>query len=73
MQRIGTANWYSGSRPNGITATEERLMQQAKEALKEALQTTNAFFNKEWIDYKASMEKIALSPFKETKTFTLED
>ncbi|MEZ4873880.1 MAG: hypothetical protein R2793_00090 [Flavobacteriaceae bacterium] len=73
MQRIGTANWYSGSRPNGITATEERLMQQAKEALKEALQTTNAFFNKEWIDYKASMEKTALSPFKETKTFTLED
>ena len=69
MQRIGQARWYSGSRPNGMTATEQRLMQHAKNALAEALKATNNFFVTEWPEYKSNMESIDLSPFKETKTF----
>lgn len=72
MQRMGIANWYSGSRPNGLTATEELLIQQAKDELQKALQTTNAFYNNEWLDFKTKMEQIDLSPFKETKTFTID-
>ncbi|PKA83880.1 sortilin (neurotensin receptor 3) [Ulvibacter sp. MAR_2010_11] len=69
MQRIGTANWYSGSRPNGITSTEETLLQHAKNQLNEAIKQTNAFFVTEWAEYKSNMEKVNLSLFKETKTF----
>ena len=69
MQRIGQASWYSGSRPDGMTATEQRLMQQAKNALNDALKATNDFFVTEWEKYKSKMETIELSPFKKTKTF----
>ncbi|RDK87110.1 VPS10 domain-containing protein [Marinirhabdus gelatinilytica] len=72
MQRIGQANWYSGSRPNGLTKTERTLIQQAEDELQSALQKTNAFFNKEWAAYRTRMENITLDRFKETKTFTLE-
>ncbi|HPF11331.1 MAG TPA: hypothetical protein PKW08_11255 [Flavobacteriaceae bacterium] len=72
MERIGTARYYSNSRPNGQTATEERLIQQAKEALNGALQETNMFFNTDWADYRSKMETLTLSPFKETKTFSLD-
>ncbi len=72
-QRIGTANWYTGGRPGAMTATEDRLMQQANDALKEAINQTNAFFNKDWKDYTETIEKVELSPFKETKIFNLNE
>ena len=72
MQRIYGAMRYTGSRPNGLTQTETQLMQQAKDALGTALQTTNAFFNEEWTAYKAKMEAIELNAFKETTTFKLD-
>ncbi len=72
MQRIGQASWYSGSRPAGLTETERMLMQQAKDELKNAVQATNAFFNKEWPEYKAVLQKIEIPNFKETKIYTLE-
>lgn len=69
MERIGTANWYSGSRPNGLTATEELLIQQAKDQLNEAIKQTNDFFVTDWSNYQSKMEAMDLSPFKEIKTF----
>ncbi len=69
MQRIGTASWYSGSRPNGITKTETNLIKQAADALDNALDQTNSFFNSEWNTYQVKMERMKISPFKETKTF----
>ena len=71
-QRIGQASWYSGSRPNGLTQTERTLIQQAKDELSGALQKTNSFFVTEWPKYRSKIEQITLSPFKETKTITLE-
>jgi len=70
-QRIRAASGYATSRPNGLTSTENRLLQQAENQLKETLQETNTFFTEEWIPYKATIEKVKLSPFKETKTFKL--
>lgn len=69
MRRIGTASGYAGSRPNGLTATEERLIRQAKDQFDSVIRETNEFFVTEWSQYKSKMEQMDLSPFKETKTF----
>ncbi|MBT8221795.1 MAG: hypothetical protein KJN96_01370, partial [Eudoraea sp.] len=72
MRRIGNAYRYVASRKTGITSTEEQLIKFAQDDLKAALQQTNAFFANRWKAYKEEMEKLELSPFKETETFTLE-
>ncbi len=72
MQRIGVANRYVATRKTGITKTEKDLMQYAKQDLESALGKTNAFFNTDWKKYRTMIEGLELSPFKETKTFTIE-
>ncbi len=72
MRRINTANYYVSSRPSGITATEKRLVEQAKETLEDAVNKTNTFFLEEWATYRQKMEELELSPFKETETFSLD-
>ena len=72
-QRIGTAGYYSGSRPNGLTSTELTLIKHAKNALKGALDKTNTFFNEEWKPYRETIEKLNISPFKNVKSFELKD
>ena len=72
MQRLGSAGWYSGSRPNGMTKTETLLMKHAKDALADALIQTNSFFEKEWMVYKTQLEKIQLSPFKDLNKFKVD-
>ena len=64
LQRIRTANWYSGSRPNGITKTETTLIEHARNQLIETLTITNDFFKTDWNKYQNEMEKLELSPFK---------
>ena len=71
MQRLGTANRYVNSRKNGITTTENTLVKQATDELKEALDKTNTFFSTEWKPYQTAMEKSENSPFKQIKTFTI--
>jgi len=72
MQRIGTATRYVATRKSGITKTETDLISFAEVELKSVLQKTNTFFEENWKPYQVSIEKLDLSPFKETKTFTLE-
>lgn len=69
--RIGTASWYVGSRNGTLTTTEKRLMDQAKNALEEALKNSNAFINGEWKTFKTEMESISLPQFKETKMINI--
>ncbi|MBW1295899.1 VPS10 domain-containing protein [Aquimarina litoralis] len=71
MQRFGTASWYTGTRQNGLTSTENTLIKQAKDALTDAIDKTNTFFREEWTPYQQAMEKLDTSPFKEIKTFTI--
>ncbi|MEP1985596.1 MAG: hypothetical protein ABJJ07_18150, partial [Maribacter dokdonensis] len=71
MQRIQIARRYVGSRKTGMTATEKQLMQFAKDDLQSALQKTNAFFAKEWVEYQTNMKSLDISPFKETEVFNL--
>ncbi len=71
MQRIGLVNWYSRSRPNGMTKTEETLLTHAKEQLESVLKTTNSFFDEDWKTYRSDMELLEISPFKKIDTFLL--
>ena len=72
MNRIGSASWYSGTRPNGLTETERLLMKHAKVELKEALDKTNQFFITDWTTYKNKVQQITIPDFKETKTFKID-
>ena len=71
MQRLQIARGYVGSRKAGMTATEKQLMQFAKDEIESALDKTNTFFSTDWKSYKATMESLELSPFKEVDTFSL--
>lgn len=71
-RRIYNAYRYVQSRPNGMTATEQNLMQFAADDLKKAVSKTNAFFANDWKAYKLEMEGLDLSPFKETETLLIE-
>ena len=68
-QRFFNARRYVGSRYGNITATERQLIKQYKDAMNEAVGKVNAFFDKDWKDYKTSVENINISPFKEIKKF----
>lgn len=72
MQRIGTASYYTNTRKTGITKTERDLINYAEAELKSALEKTNSFFNADWKAYRENIEKLDVSPFKETKSFTFE-
>ncbi|WP_299537376.1 hypothetical protein [Ulvibacterium sp.] len=72
VQRLNTARNYVDSRKTGITATERKLIRFAKEDLKTALQKTNAFFTDKWETFKNEIQQLEITPFKETKSFSLE-
>ena len=71
IDRYRTANYYIGTRQNGMTETEHILLKQAKEALSEALKSTNLFFETEWVDFKLKMENIEFTDFENIKTFKI--
>ncbi|MFY0603411.1 MAG: hypothetical protein JXQ93_05645 [Flavobacteriaceae bacterium] len=68
-QRFGLARRYVGSRKGNLTDTEKQLIKQFKDAMNDAVKKTNDFFDKDWSAYKAKVESIAISPFKEIKKF----
>lgn len=68
-QRFGNARRYVATRKGNLTATERQLIKQYKDALKDATQKVNAFFDTDWKAYKTKVENINISPFKEIKKF----
>ena len=70
-QRYGSARSYVGARYGKITKTETELINNFKDALKEALNKTNNFFNTDWKNFKKEVDGIEVSPFKEIKNFNL--
>ena len=69
-QRFGQASRYVRSRFGEQTTTEKILVDQFKEEYNKVISETNTFFNNDWVDYKLSVEKIKISPFKNTKIFS---
>ncbi len=73
MQRIRTAGRYSGSRPKGLTSTENTLIEHAKDQFKESIKSFNEFIDSSWKEYRLEMEKLKLSPFKDVEMINIED
>ncbi|QTE22796.1 WD40/YVTN/BNR-like repeat-containing protein [Polaribacter cellanae] len=70
-QRFYQASSYIRSRFGEQTSTETVLMNQFKEEFKKVVNETNAFFNNDWVTYKSKTENIKISPFKETKIYSI--
>ena len=73
MTRIGSARRYVVSRPDGITSTEEVLIEHATNEVNAALEKVNAFYAKQWPDLKDIIEAVELSGFQPTTVFSLEN
>jgi hypothetical protein len=71
VNRLRLASGYVGSRPTGLTQTEEQLISQAEVELKKALEQVNTFYKEKWPDYRQKMEQVEISPFNEIKVFSL--
>jgi photosystem II stability/assembly factor-like uncharacterized protein len=63
--RIGTASFYAGSSSQAPGDTELRLAKQAEDELGAYIEKINAFYDADWKTYRAEMEKVELSPFKD--------
>ena len=69
LQRLRSASRYINGSQTGLTSTETTLMKHAKDAVRELIGETNAFFNNQWNSYEADMKTLQTNPFKETKIF----
>ncbi|ARV16733.1 WD40/YVTN/BNR-like repeat-containing protein [Polaribacter sp. SA4-12] len=72
-QRFSLARRYVGSRFSEQTSTEKTLINQFKEELKKALEQTNTFYKSDWKTYRLHVEKIKISPFKETTIYSINE
>ena len=70
--RISTARRYVYSRPEGITGTEEVLMQHASDATNDAVKKVNDFYKNNWEALQQEIESIELSAFKAVEFFDIE-
>lgn len=61
---IQTASFYIGSSKDPVSATDERVFKQAEIQTAKIKDRVNAFFEKTWPGYKAAMDKVIISPFK---------
>ena len=73
MTRINLARYYVQSRPSGITATENQLMDNAKQGLNAALEKVNSFYTADWQELKSKIEAQKLSQFKSVQQFDLQN
>ncbi len=71
-RRLQTAKRYVNSRFGNQTTTEKRLIEHFKNDLNTALQKTNSFYDKAWVDYRTEIEKTEIHSFKETKRFSID-
>ena len=72
VNRLSSANRYIRSRPEGITATEEQLLEHAQNELQKALEQTNTFYDQNWEAIKREIEAVELSDFQSITRFDLD-
>jgi hypothetical protein len=70
--KISEAMQYIQSRPGKPTATEEKLVKEAKSLISEAVGKINAFYAEVWPKFREKVEKSKVPLFKEVKTLKLE-
>jgi hypothetical protein len=62
---IQTAAGYIMRSRDPISETDRRVFKHAEDKIAEAVRRVNYFFDNTWKDYRNTMEKIQLSPFKD--------
>ena len=73
MTRLRTAAAYVGSRKSGMTSTEKKLVEHAKNELKEALIKTNNYFSNDWSSIKEKISSKNVSQFKEINIINIDE
>lgn len=71
-RRLSLASNYIESSQNGLTATETQLIEFAKNAILDAFNKTNMFFNEDWSTYQSKMDVLKVNPFKQINSFKIE-
>lgn len=61
----GNANWYLNNASHAPMQTENKLVQKYETKLSKVLQKVNTFYQKNWVNFRNTVEKINLSPFKD--------
>jgi len=72
LTRIRNASRYTRSRQEGITATENKLLQHAKEELEGAIEQTNNFYKEVWPVLKSKIKAEDTSRFKEIQKLSID-
>jgi hypothetical protein len=70
LTHLYAVNRYLGSDYDGPGVRERNLLQQAEEAVNEAVSAINDFITQDWPDYQRAVENSELSPFKEIEPVT---
>ncbi len=60
------------SRPDMPTATEERMLNQAKQKIREGVDAINAFYKNVWPDFRSKVEETKISLFKDYEPLDFE-
>jgi photosystem II stability/assembly factor-like uncharacterized protein len=70
LTHLYAINRYLGSDYDGPGARERNLLQQAEEAVNEAVSAINDFVTQDWPDYQRAVENSELSPFRKIEPVT---
>jgi photosystem II stability/assembly factor-like uncharacterized protein len=62
---IGNARFYINSSLEPVSATDQRVFKFAEDKITELVNKVNAFYAKQWPEYRTMMEKVVISPFKD--------
>lgn len=65
MMKVWQSGSYIRSGFGGPSGTSEIVMKQLKQEIETASSKVNAFFEKDWPEFKEKVEQLELSPFKE--------
>jgi hypothetical protein len=64
MSYVGTAQFFINSSKDPISATDQRVAKQAEEQVAKVIERVNKFYEKSWPEFRTTMEKVIISPFK---------
>jgi hypothetical protein len=65
LSYVFIAQSYIGSSRDPISDTDRRVYKHADDKITEMVSKVNNFFSTQWSEYRAVMEKVTLSPFKD--------
>lgn len=71
-QKMGMTRFYIGSSFGKLNSNQKNVMRQTEAAMKEALTKINAFFEKDWKEFRKAVENAKPKLFKEYKPLKMD-